>query len=909
MEFRLNRLLTRLLLGAAIPAVLFVGAALVAWFAIDRLIGAVNQEKHSREVLVEALSQHQCFDQMRLAVLAASPGPAIQLPEAFTTDHREFQELGNQIIRLVYDNPDQQGRSREILDLEAEWHNLVARWLGQPSRPGTGPNRQAVAFREQSAAVQQRLQRAMESFIQVEETLLAERRRQVAEINWQGQVLIPATGGLAVILAVVLTLQSARAVARPVRRLQEAADRLLTGEFRSIPPEGPDEVADLIVRFNHMAITLAERAGALQGQEERYRTYIAAVSHLLWTTDPDGRMTGDLPTWRAYTGQTEAEMRGLGWLDAVHPEDRPAVEQAWHTAVRERIPYEIEYRLRAASGAYRHFAVRGVPIINADGSVREWVGTCTDITERKREASLRQAKEAAEARSRAKSEFLTRMSHELRTPLNAVIGMSKMLATQRFGPLTPKQGDYIQDISQAGEHLLALINDVLDLAKVEAGKMDLNGEAFDLLEGVGSVLSTVRPLAEARKLTLTLTPCADGQLTTDPGRFRQILYNLLSNAIKFTPPGGSVTVECHWTDRPRRGAGPKPESEATAVEVAVRDTGVGIAPEMQEAIWDEFRQLRPGRTAEGTGLGLALTRRLVELLGGAIGLESAPGQGSTFTFALPRGLPQAPREDGVAVEPWRPLALVIEDHPPTNRLLCDWLADAGLATAPAFVGETGLARARELHPALVVLDLRLPRLDGWEVLTRLKSDPATARAAVVILTVDDEHFPTAGLGVSEFFVKPVEREAFLRRLRALHPRLFGRRQPVRALVVDDEVSSRKLLTDMLRAEGATVVEAADGIEALARLGADRFDLVVLDLLMPDADGFTVVENLKRRPGLNGVPVLVVTGKDVTAADRERLNGRIHALLGKDRLTPERLRRHLQSLGLDRAGTEPASHES
>src|SRR5262249_5962016 len=223
---------------------------------------------------------------------------------------------------------------------------------------------------------------------------------------------------------------------------------------------------------------------------------------------------------------------------------------AWAAAVAAPGVFEDEFRLRDHAGQYRVFGSRGVPVFGPDGAVREWVGTCTDQTERLHQEELRRAKEAAEATSRAKSEFLTRMSHELRTPLNAVIGMSKMLATQRFGPLTAKQGDYVKDITQAGEHLLALINDILDLSKVEAGKMEVRPESVPLPDAVEALLKTLRPLAEAKGVALGHEAAAPGALRTDPARFRQVLYNLLSNAIKFTPVGGSVTVVSEWVDRP-----------------------------------------------------------------------------------------------------------------------------------------------------------------------------------------------------------------------------------------------------------------------------------------------------------------------------------------------------------------------
>jgi signal transduction histidine kinase len=262
------------------------------------------------------------------------------------------------------------------------------------------------------------------------------------------------------------------------------------------------------------------------------------------------------------------------------------------------------------------------------------------MTQRDEVARLHMEKEATEDATRIKSDFLAKMSHELRTSLNVIIGMSRLLTTQCFGPLTPKQADYLNDITTAGEHLLALVNDILDLTKIESGRMELRPEGFSVCDAVNAVISTLRPLAAPKNLSLLLElPQPDGVIAADPARFKQILYNLLSNAIKFTPQG-SVTIRCQWIDRAARGAAVVAEAEAGALSVAVVDTGIGIAPEHQEAIWEEFRQLpsleQKTCSIPGTGLGLALTRWFVQNMGGTIWLESKLGKGSTFTFVLPR---------------------------------------------------------------------------------------------------------------------------------------------------------------------------------------------------------------------------------------------------------------------------------
>jgi signal transduction histidine kinase len=493
------------------------------------------------------------------------------------------------------------------------------------------------------------LQQQIEQLIERERVLLEEHRDETARQARQGIVVIGIAMALALVLSVLVLLQAARGVTRPVKQLRDAAGLLIAGQVPKVVPAGPTEIAQLIVHFNQMAVTLSERA------------------------------------------------------------------------------------------------------------------------------ALRSAKEAAEATSRAKTEFLAKMSHELRTPLNAVIGMSKMLSAQLFGPLRPKQAEYVRDISEAGEHLLALINDILDLAKVETGRLKIEALPFSLTEAMTGLLSTLRPLAAAKGVSLVCDAGAPGTLNTDTARLRQILYNLLSNAIKFTGSQGTVTLRHRWIAEAGPDAAEAEEPRAQGVRVEVRDTGIGIPAEYQEAVWEEFRQIKPAaENQQGTGLGLALTRHLVRLLGGRIWLESEVGKGSTFTFVLPRRLPvPAPAlEEGPASAGPRPLALLIEDHPPTHKLLADWLSEAGLSIASAFDGIAGLDKARALTPRLIVLDIHLPGQDGWQVLDELKGKPETAAIPVVVVSVSGDGAPRPHLDVREFFVKPLDRDMFLGRLHELFPDLF-----------------------------------------------------------------------------------------------------------------------------------------
>ena len=495
------------------------------------------------------------------------------------------------------------------------------------------------------------------------------------------------------------------------------------------------------------------------------------------------------------------------------------------------------------------------------------------------------------------------MSHELRTPLNAIIGMSMMLTTQHFGVLNAKQADYLNDVTRAGEHLLALINDILDIAKVEAGRMELRAEGFRLAETVQAVLSTLRPLAASKGLDMRFEPPeAEGEVAADPARFKQVLYNLLSNAIKFTAPRGKVTIRCQWVGGVARDAASAPEASASAVRVEVTDTGTGIAPRDQETHLGRVSPIadgrRAGRSAAGHGAGpdgappagAAHGRR-------DLGGERRGGGQHVRLRAAARPPPEKPAEAAAGAGPDRPLALIVEDYAPTHQLLVDWLSEAGLATASATDGNAALAEARRLHPSLIVLDVQLPRRDGWEVLTELKSDSATADIPVVVVSAREDQPQPIGLAVHEFFVKPLHREDFFRRLRTVQPDLFGGGRALRVLVVDDDPAARRWIGGLLTGEGVHVAEAANGRDALEALRSSPPDLVVLDLLMPEMDGFALVEAIRNEPAWDGLPIIVTTAKDLTEEERQHLTGRTQAMLAKHRLTPEKLREQLRGLGL------------
>src|SRR5205809_2884356 len=453
---------------------------------------------------------------------------------------------------------------------------------------------------------------------------------------------------------------------------------------------------------------------------------------------------------------------------------------------------------------------------------------------------LEQSNKALQEANRHKSVFHANMSHELRTPLNAIIGFSELLTDARDGQFdAATRTRFLNQILTSGKHLLGLINDILDLSKVEAGQMELRLQVVSVAEVVDQVVKTVEPLVAKKNIQLQADVKGSGELLADAGKLKQMLLNLVSNAIKFTPEGGAVSVAAARVKE--------------TMEISVTDTGIGIAEADLKQIFREFHQVDhgPGRKHEGTGLGLALTKRFAALHGGDVRVDSDVDRGSVFTLSLPlRRAATTTQTPAVATSSnghaTGPLVLVVEDDPAAAELLTRQLVGAGYRTAVARTGTEALDKARSLKPAAITLDIILPEIDGWEVITRLKSDEATSGIPIVVVSVVDNPELGMSLGAIDYFVKPVDGRDLVQRLNDYHVEHSpGReKEQIRVLVVDDEPANRNWLAKTLEPEGFTVVPASGGREAIELAKSMKPDFVLLDLMMPEVTGFDVVEALR-----------------------------------------------------------------
>jgi signal transduction histidine kinase/CheY-like chemotaxis protein len=741
----------------------------------------------------------------------------------------------------------------------------------------------------------------------------------------------------ALVFAVLAGMVLARRMVGPIRALRAGAARIGGGDLsQRIVIKTGDELEGLADQFNDMAARVEESYADLERKVE-LRT--AELSELLeqQTAIADAlrlinRSTFDLQAVLDALTETATLLAGARWASllradgdgtyrivsttGVAPDDMPHArrltvtpgpETASGRALMEKRTIQIDDIAADPSYAAGGVIEAGVRTVLAVPLLREGepIGVMALSRARIEPFSAKQvelvetfaaqaviaienvrllnelrAKSAAlELASQHKSQFLANMSHELRTPLNAIIGLTEMLFTNaaRFG--TEKASEPLRRVHRAGTHLLELINQVLDLSKIEAGKLELNPEQVSLAPLVDEVMGTARQLALQNKNWLTVHLSDElGSLLVDPMRLRQVLLNLLSNACKFTKEG-EVTLSVVRTRAPER----------DWIEFSVADTGIGMTAEQQDRLFEDFTQAdsSTARRYGGTGLGLAITRRLVHMMGGDVTVASEPGNGSRFTVRLPA---VADPHDSAAGEDAPPpdSILVIDDDPVARELISDQLIAEGFSVVTAAGGLEGLKRARELRPLAITLDVMMPDLDGWSVLAALRQDPRLAEIPVIMVTILDEQRRGMALGVAGYLTKPIDRE----RLRGVVRRLRMPQRKARILLVDEDELQRRRVRLWLEAEQWTVDEAENGRAALARVENARPDVILLDLLTPE-NGFALVAALQANADWSHIPVIVITAHDLDEKDRARLNAGIESVLVKDDFRPEELVRRIR----------------
>ena len=620
--------------------------------------------------------------------------------------------------------------------------------------------------------------------------------------------------------------------------------------------------------------------------ERRYRSLVEAVSQIVWRATSAGKLIGDTTPWESFTGQTHAELAELGWLDAIHPEDRELTMATWTEAVSTHSIYEMEHRMRRADGEWRHVSARGAPVMNDQGEITEWVGIHTDVTARKMgEIELQRAKEAAEAANLAKSQFIANMSHELRTPLSAVIGYSEMLEEEvQDAGMSHMLAD-LHKINEAARHLLSMISDVLDLSKIEANRMTVYAENFSIDGLLRSVSDTVASLIAKKGNTLVIdAPQLFGALHTDQVKLRQCLFNLLGNAAKFTA-NGTITLRVRQFKR----------DHTEWIEFAVTDSGIGMNPEQLAQLFERFVQADASTTRRygGTGLGLSITRAFTELMGGEVDVQSEEGRGSTFSIRIPVELPEQAAEPIEAIEatPRDDTVLIIDDDAGTRDLIARYLQREGFVTRQANDGRAGLAMAKALRPRVVLLDVMMPQMDGWSVLTAIRNDPDLSTTPVIMVSFVHEEGLAASLGANDYLTKPIEWDELRKVLARYRQSAVGDD----ILVVDDDDDTRTRLTTMLNRSGFKVRAAADGVTALTMTEEAKPAIVLLDLMMPDMDGFTVLKKLREREEWHDIAVVILTAKDITPAERNFLQGEADQILTKGNTTFRELADQLRGL--------------
>lgn len=696
------------------------------------------------------------------------------------------------------------------------------------------------------------------------------------------------------VLMICLNFLLRRNIIGPVHKLAGVTQLVASGQYRNSSQDRTceeinhlsqrgDELGLLSTSFESMAEKVEEREENLRlaqaevaKREEYFRALIENASDAVIIVNSDGTIRYASPAVERVLGLQPSAVTKRPLTDFVDPDERARLQQDLAACNTMRGNQRAIFG-RTVNGQLCHLELVGNNLLQQP-AVNGIVINLRDVTEHVRGEELTRQKDAAEQANRAKSAFLANMSHELRTPLNAIIGYSEMLQEEAEDLGEKAFVADLQKIHTAGKHLLMLINDVLDLSKIEAGKMDLFLETFPVKGMVSEVVATIQPLIAKNGNTLQVNVQDDvGDMHADLTKIRQSLFNLLSNASKFTEKG-TITFDTRRLT----------ENDINSIAFRVTDTGIGMNQEQLSRLFEAFTQADASTTRKygGTGLGLAITRRFARMMGGDITVSSEPGKGSSFEIRIPATVVKAPKvevqkpaasAERHAVPPAAPVrtVLVIDDDPVIHELMQRTLSKENFRVEVAFSGEEGIRRARQLKPDVITLDVMMPGKDGWAVLSEIKADPEIANIPVVLVTIMDNKQMGYALGASEYLVKPIDYDRLGDIIRKLNPKNAGN-----VLLVEDDAALRELVRRSLTNGGWNVSESADGIEALDRLREAIPDLILLDLVMPNLDGFQVLQQLKINPLWKDIPVIVITARDLSEEDRRTLTSRVERVLEK-----------------------------
>ncbi len=853
---------TRLIILSGLLLCLLIATNLFLTRKLENNSSAVATETELSEIIESATGARVAFGEMRywltdLAVSLLTPSERNAAAARMRMD--------GYLDQLAKRKPDLVARVRaERAAFEQSANDAVDKYTNEQRVLGNALLAQA---RNHSVKVDELLAALVD---ELRGELSAERERIVEEVRAATRGTIVADLVI-LILGVLLTFAILRSIAVPLRTLVGAIDGLGAGDLSvAIPPAGPNEIGAMARALALFRDSLRARdrfAAEAEAQRKTIAAAIATISEGFVLYDADDRIVLFNEQFRAlYPGLSDVIREGTRFDDVLEavigrslvdlgrktPEQWIAERKAQH----EKPGGFVEYQYR---GRYVRISERR---IHGGGSVAVY----TDITElRQQNIELEQAREASEVANRTKSQFLANMSHELRTPLNAIIGYSEILQEDAADSGQPQFVPDLKKIEGAGRHLLGLINDILDLSKVEAGKMDVFIEEIDLASLLSEVNAIIAPLAAKNGNALAIQSSeAIGSIRSDRTKLKQCLLNVLSNASKFTHDGSlAVTVE---------------RFERSMIRMTISDTGIGMNEEQLGRLFQAFSQADASTTKQfgGTGLGLAITRHFCRLLGGDISATSTPGKGSTFTIVIrDQTVPQVSepaRGDELATAlpaKGRSITvLIVDDDPASRDLLSTSLKREGYHTVQASGGDEALQLARKLRPDAITLDVLMPKTDGWAVLASLKADPELCKIPVIMVTIAPDRAIGLSLGAAEVMTKPVDRAELTSLLR----HLLSRDGPI--LLVEDDLATRDTVRATIEKIGLSVAEVTNGKEALSWLAENPLPaLILLDLMMPEMDGFEFLDAFNRNPEWRYVPVVIITAKQLTQAERGLLSVR------------------------------------